>query len=99
MLLYASAERGEREGTIITFTRNVRNKKGTSITLLSIKNSFKYFFTSFTSVESGEPRFINTIPLFAITEILFANVTEQKALEKVANYSDSFMTMMEILRF
>jgi len=30
---------------------------------------------------------------------LFANVTEQKALEKVANYSDSFMTMMEILRF
>jgi predicted branched-subunit amino acid permease len=30
---------------------------------------------------------------------LFANVTEQKALEKVANYSDSFMTMMEILKF
>jgi hypothetical protein len=83
MLLYASADFGARKGTIIPFTKNVRSKKGTSITFSSIRNSFKYLFTSFTAVESGEPRFINIIPLFAITKILFANVTEQKALEKV----------------
>src|SRR5215207_6293832 len=62
--LYASADLGARKGTMIAFTSKARNNQGLSITLSSIKNSSRYRLTSFTDVESGEPRFMRTIALF-----------------------------------
>src|SRR6185436_2425361 len=62
---YASAERGARNGVIIPLTNKNRHRKGTSITRSSMRNSFRYFLTSRTEVESGDPKFINKIPLRA----------------------------------
>jgi len=64
---YASADLAALKGTIIPFTISDLTRYGESITLLSIKNSVRYLFTSFTSVESGEPRFIKMIALLFVS--------------------------------
>src|SRR5690242_1811610 len=63
MLRYASADLGARNGLIIPLTNKNLHNSETSITRSSMRNSFKYFRTSRTLAESGDPRFINSIPL------------------------------------
>ena len=64
IFLYAFAEVLGLVFNIIPLTNKVLAHFGTSITLSSIKNSPKYFFTSLGSGESGDPKLTNSTPFF-----------------------------------
>ena len=66
ILAYASADFFGRVCKIIPLTNKARNKNGTSITYLSIKNSSKYGLTSLAVGLSGEPRFTNNTPFIVL---------------------------------
>ena len=51
-------------GTIIKFTRMNRANAGISITRGSLRNSKRYFLTSFTEGLSGVPRFMSRTAVF-----------------------------------
>ena len=66
IFLYALADFFGLKFKIIPFTRIVLSQSGSSMTLSSIKNSFKYFFTSLVSVLSGEPRLTIKAPFILL---------------------------------
>src|SRR5690606_4287442 len=65
-LRYSLADLGARKGATIKLIKNHREMKGMSITLLSIKNSLRYFLTSAVEVLSGVPTFTSITPILAL---------------------------------
>ena len=60
------AEENDLNGTINPLTKICLNNQGTSITLQSRRNCFRYLLTDEVPGSSGVPRFTNKTPTFAI---------------------------------